>query len=168
MMACRSRGLSRTSSSPLRMMACSSRRPSRKMARSSSCRRGGAGRKAGQAARARRGATRQGGQHGAGGATQQGGREGWQAAGPLAAGWGANAGRQAATAQHNVAPVASAASSLCSTAFPAHASSSQPASQPAARPPTSFSILCSSSRASPMRSRSLLSTTKIRPCVFWK
>jgi hypothetical protein len=44
----------------------------------------------------------------------------------------------------------------------------QSASQPAARPPTSFSILCSSSRASPMRSRSLLSTTKIRPCVFWK
>ena len=33
---------------------------------------------------------------------------------------------------------------------------------------TSFSILCSSSRASLMRSRSLLSTTKMRPCVFWK
>jgi hypothetical protein len=31
-----------------------------------------------------------------------------------------------------------------------------------------LSIRCSSSRASPMRSRSLLSTTKIRPWVFWK
>ena len=32
----------------------------------------------------------------------------------------------------------------------------------------SFSILCSSSRASPIRSLSLLSTTKMRPWVFWK
>lgn len=33
---------------------------------------------------------------------------------------------------------------------------------------TSLSILCSSSLASPILSRSLLSTTNIRPCVFWK
>lgn len=33
---------------------------------------------------------------------------------------------------------------------------------------TSFNILCSSSLASTTRSRSLLSTTKISPCVFWK
>ena len=37
-----------------------------------------------------------------------------------------------------------------------------------ARVRTSLSIRCSSSRASPMRSRSLLSTTKMRPWVFWK
>jgi hypothetical protein len=33
---------------------------------------------------------------------------------------------------------------------------------------TSLSMRCSSSLASPIRSRSLLSTTKMRPCVFWK
>ena len=33
---------------------------------------------------------------------------------------------------------------------------------------TSLSIRCSSSRASPIRSRSLLSTTKMSPWVFWK
>lgn len=33
---------------------------------------------------------------------------------------------------------------------------------------TSFNILCSSSLASTTRSLSLLSTTKISPCVFWK
>ena len=33
---------------------------------------------------------------------------------------------------------------------------------------TSFNILCSSSRASTTRSLSLLSTTNMRPCVFWK
>ena len=35
-------------------------------------------------------------------------------------------------------------------------------------PRTSLSMRWSSSRASETRSRSLLSTTKIRPCVFWK
>lgn len=33
---------------------------------------------------------------------------------------------------------------------------------------TSFNILCNSSLASTTRSLSLLSTTNIRPCVFWK
>merc|ERR1711939_1197652 len=37
----------------------------------------------------------------------------------------------------------------------------------ASRISSSFSILLSSSFASSTRSRSLLSTTKIKPCVFW-
>ncbi len=38
----------------------------------------------------------------------------------------------------------------------------------ASRNSSSANIRWSSSRASPTRSRSLLSTTKIKPCVFWK
>ena len=38
----------------------------------------------------------------------------------------------------------------------------------ASRSSTSFSMRWSSSRASPTRSRSLESTTKMRPWVFWK
>ena len=38
----------------------------------------------------------------------------------------------------------------------------------ASRSSSSFSIRCNSSRASEIRSRSLLSTTKMIPCVFWK
>ena len=41
-------------------------------------------------------------------------------------------------------------------------------SRTASRSSSSLSILLSSSHASVTRSRSLLSTTKIRPCVFWK
>eukprot|EP01018_Ginkgo_biloba_P038737 Gb_38389 [translate_table: standard] len=41
-------------------------------------------------------------------------------------------------------------------------------SKTASRNSSSLSILCNSSLASTTRSLSLLSTTKIRPCVFWK